>query len=716
MDELKRMEEEAGILLGQDMWLAADAAPSSLPGMVWYEGVSLETAEKFIRSNLQDAARNVIATGYYLKTIRDRKLYLEAGYENIWDYAYDRYGFSMSTASRYMSRNDKFSKGGNSPVLDEKYREYNKSQLQEMLSLDEEQLEKVTPDMTARQIRELKKPKETPVPYVEIPGQIELTDFPGITAEEVEQAREETSAVQQRGTYTVTAEDLLPAEPEQESVATSQIAELDPTEKNTGKCLHRPEFNCTLAEADKKNPGNGQDCTHNCCWNCPKHGTCRLECYASAQRPENAAKTQQDEPEENAAPVFTSELSNNNAYGYTWHQVVRAYLSEVHRARSNEEDRNFPDAVFNSYGYEYQAPVKGEQVWFLMEGEVQFIVNMDRLNQEYDFFYPAKKEKLSAYGTEKKIYPSGSLIATPGCKGGHDCFSCGMECQIRQADRYCREAPMGNPFPCEILIWGLQNQRDEVGDRCQFINHDLAEHCAGSGEADPCCKNCSDPCEYICGRAMRKLDKEPEEVQTELREEEDPGLDDNVIDAEYTEVEAPSPDKLGPVRAVLRKESAELNAWMKAFEGEPEDRIPPAIGQKKIIVAALAAMLSDLEDEKLKELQEQPELPVMRNNDQRKEFLNAFHDWPVWFKVPEASEVYYRYDLPDRTALVICEYKYYAEWMEGYRYGDGSPEKTGTREYLLTPGYHYLADRKSNRSLMIEKLKEIQKKGTDADE
>ncbi len=107
---------------------------------------------------------------------------------------------------------------------------------------------------------------------------------------------------------------------------------------------------------------------------------------------------------------------------------------------------------------------------------------------------------------------------------------------------------------------------------------------------------------------------------------------------------------------------------------------------------------------------EQPELPVLRNNDQRKEWLETFHDWPVWFKVPEASEVYYRYDLPDGTSFVICEYQYWVAWREKYDYGI-SPECVGTREYLLKPGYHYLYDCKVSRTEMIEKLKELQKKG-----
>ena len=141
----------------------------------YYLDVNLEEAETSIRASLKDAARSVIAVGHYLKVIRDKELYREAGYENVWDYAADTFGFSKSTASRYMARNDKFSVGGNSPVLAEEFREYSKAQLQEMLSLDAEQMSAVTPDMTVREIRELRRPKE--IPYFEIPGQLSLSDF-----------------------------------------------------------------------------------------------------------------------------------------------------------------------------------------------------------------------------------------------------------------------------------------------------------------------------------------------------------------------------------------------------------------------------------------------------------------------------------------------------------------------------------------------------------
>ena len=74
------------------------------------------------------------------------------------EYAAKQFGFSRSTTKRYIDRCIRFSKGGNSPILDDRYRDFSKAQLQEMLGLDDEQLEQVTPNMTVRQIRAMKQP------------------------------------------------------------------------------------------------------------------------------------------------------------------------------------------------------------------------------------------------------------------------------------------------------------------------------------------------------------------------------------------------------------------------------------------------------------------------------------------------------------------------------------------------------------------------------
>ena len=161
-------------------------------GAEWYRDVSLEDAEVFIRSNLQSAVRSVIATGFYLKHIRDNELYLEAGYKNINEYAMDRFGLSASATSRYITRNTRFSRGGNSPLIDDRFKDFSKSQLQEMLGMSDEQLEQVTPAMTVREIRNMARPKE--IPYIEIPGQTELKDIPGVMPEERAESFEASTA------------------------------------------------------------------------------------------------------------------------------------------------------------------------------------------------------------------------------------------------------------------------------------------------------------------------------------------------------------------------------------------------------------------------------------------------------------------------------------------------------------------------------------------
>lgn len=197
-------------------------------GPEWYQmEIPLDEIGRYIHTDLKTAARSVISIGYWLMYVRDRNQFQEYGYSDINEYAARQFGFSRSTTKRYIDRCIRFSKGGNSPILDDRYRDFSKAQLQEMLGLDDEQLEQVTPDMTVRQIRAMKQPKE--IPYVELPGQISITDFPGIEPEAAPDVTDvppepERAAMQ---SCEISVEDLMP-EPEPlpvESVATSQPEE-----------------------------------------------------------------------------------------------------------------------------------------------------------------------------------------------------------------------------------------------------------------------------------------------------------------------------------------------------------------------------------------------------------------------------------------------------------------------------------------------------------
>ena len=293
------MEEERSTAVEVQQDECEDYAVDVTTASNWYKNVSYDDAKIFIRTNIESAARSFIAIGYYLKLIRDGELYREEGHENIWDFAMAEYGISKSTASRYMSMNDRFSLDGNSPIVDQKYKDFEKSKLQEMLSLTDEQLEQVTPEMKVQEIRAMRQPKE--IPYFELEGQMDLeTDFPEIMPE-----APAAPAVAQPATIQTTmtleermgGEELGEPDKQPEVVATSQQeipssvletaalpSESAAEKQHSGKCLHNPLYDCSMADEGKVIPGTGEDCTHRCCWECPKHGDCNIECYASIRR------------------------------------------------------------------------------------------------------------------------------------------------------------------------------------------------------------------------------------------------------------------------------------------------------------------------------------------------------------------------------------------------------------------------------------------------
>ena len=568
--------------------------------------ITLEEADAGIRNGLKDAAQSVITVGYYLKAVRDNELFRSAGYETIWDYAWGEYGFSKGTASRYMKRNDRFSIGGNSPIIADEFRAFNRSQLQEMLSLDAEQMSTVTPDMTVREIRELRRPKE--IPYFEIPGQLSLSDFPELDDAETQDPEVEnsapTEAVTSTTAFTVSAEDLI------------------------------------------------------------------------------------GEPE----------------------------------------------------------------------------------------------EKLSAYGFPKRVYPADSLLTTPGCKGdngrGYDCFNCHLECEIRQEYCRCVDATCGFPFPCQMVDTGKREILEkEIGERCQFIDLNLADHAAGDGSPIPCCKDCETPCEYACENSGKRVATSQQSVAADEQQE----MEGNDAEKQQGIPEKPKTEKCihdGISRCTLSEEDKEKDGTGKdcahhccwncvkrdgcniecyasskrktltdgemAAEDEEnaeqpaepiefdrktlEDMIrnaqevldqmcdywvenqPYIYAKYNMMIQAYKLLLKehDESNQKLDPVKQQPELPLLKNDKQRAEFIDAYEEWPLWIDNQETGEKYYRYELPDGTSFVIKTYHAMLYNYDALEYGNYKEGYGENEQYLLKPG-KFFRDCRTNRSTLIDKLKELQK-------
>lgn len=365
---------------------------------------------------------------------------------------------------------------------------------------------------------------------------------------------------------------------------------------------------------------------------------------------------------------------------------------------------------------------------------------------------PATEEMLSPYGLAQSVYPDDSLLKTEGCGNKYYCFCCAADCSIRQADRYCVEAPMGHPFPC-VSMNVIDMIRTDIGDCCQFINQELAYHTKGSGEASPCCKRCNNAdCGYRCSRAaLDQVTQEEKSIENQHKPEftDEEALLEAVIEeilndpeyecmehtiervkelfiyqygssyinvvqdgrlyyidvmddernclcvminegteriprliskpiyhwdidefcdqvlkylankTEYTDSNSDwvSNQEITP-RSVLEEEKEHLNRMLNAQKAIPAKFREEIIEKTKIMVGALAAMVCDLEmPDPLPDPEPvQPDMPVLKNNDQRKAWLEDYKTWGLWYRDENIDVNYYKYDFSDGSRLIAAEY------------------------------------------------------------
>lgn len=145
------------------------------------EKVGYQDSIDIIKDELQKTRRSFIKIGWYLKHIREQELYREENYQNIFDFAYDKFHLSQPTANRFIQICEEFSVNHNSPELDQQYADYSVSQLFEMLPMTSDQKEKVSPEMTVKEMRQIKKADKHKIDaeQEEIPGQTSIeSDFP----------------------------------------------------------------------------------------------------------------------------------------------------------------------------------------------------------------------------------------------------------------------------------------------------------------------------------------------------------------------------------------------------------------------------------------------------------------------------------------------------------------------------------------------------------
>lgn len=378
----------------------------------WWVGVSYSDAKTFIHTSLATIARSYIAVGYYLRMIKENRGYEEEGYQSVYELAETEYGMKRQTVDHCMRINESFSVDGCSPVVEEKYKEFKKSQLQELLYFTDQEIQEVKPEMTVKQIREIRQEKcstssnletEKNVPEEELVKGKKCSTSSILEAERNSPAEELSALGYPKRVY-----------PEGSYSQTFGCGKYDcfdcsrtcSIRQEMCYCVEAPlgnPFSCsTLGKVEDLQKQKGERCQFinfelaakraggssvACCKKCQEE--CSLRCERSMKKePDQKPEPELDPEPDNPILLFTKEGEGmENAYGATCAAVVGEYLKVAY----DEETKEFEAFVL---GKEYKALKKLETTVFCENlGKALFEVENNRLAEEYHFFNRKPEEE-----------------------------------------------------------------------------------------------------------------------------------------------------------------------------------------------------------------------------------------------------------------------------------------------------------------------------------
>ena len=98
-----------------------------------------------------------VRAGYLLKQARDTDILKESGYKSVTEFAAAEYNLTETYVSRFIAINDRYSEGGYSDRLQERYQGYGMTKLAEMLTLPEQLADAIPPELSREEIRDVKR-------------------------------------------------------------------------------------------------------------------------------------------------------------------------------------------------------------------------------------------------------------------------------------------------------------------------------------------------------------------------------------------------------------------------------------------------------------------------------------------------------------------------------------------------------------------------------
>ena len=626
-------------------------------------GLTFIDTRRLANISYKDIKNGFVGFGYYLKIIHDEKLWQGNGYNGFNQFLDAEYGKDKSWASRCINLYDKFGipvEPGELPRLEEQYEAYNVSQLIEMLPMEEELRERITPDMPVKAIREMKPKKEkkvatvaTPEPEPEpevlhfIAGDRTIDNAYGAAIAAVVRAYLDGGYSRPEKECEVTAFGLVYKALKRQDV-TVFYTDTGRTAFDIQNARLEEEYQYwhgTKAEPEPAKPTRSEAEQDSCP---PGITDCRRQEWGTGSAEQEAGKKECKacwaswKRQHKALGAGAVEL---DAADMQQNEVDAAKVQQQQTAETHQEPNeiNMPSLEMCVLDFQQNHMCK------------QCLQAVDDRDAKV-----LKQELISNHG---KRHNSGS---TP-----YGFYQCDPE-RIYFQDDMCEtfKSLTWNGYVKELLKLLGNNERAETEDVVQESGTAVSE----------------------------------------------PSPSETVIDGEFTEIleleeGASDPEEPMTELQIAQDELERAKNLLKAGMECRVDEKDIYIRRLKLKVCALASYVCDLEQiENPPPEPKQPELPLLKNNDQRAAFIDNFETWPLWIETKQTGERYYRYDLEDGTSMVVKVY--HARIFDGYasgsyeaQYHDGY----GRHEYYLLQQGKFFRDCETNRGLLIEKLKEIQK-------
>lgn len=241
-----------------------------------------------------------------------------------------------------------------------------------------------------------------------------------------------------------------------------------------------------------------------------------------------------------------------------------------------------------------------------------------------------------------------------------------------------------------------------------------------------CCSQCPDDCNSRCGWILEKSCQSAAETPDEKQQEDHSGdlaemgrhlrNTDKIPDAWPEDLkDIPVPTNV-EIIGYLYDEERKLKEFLE-IEKEESGLPYMTILKQQLIVGGLRIIKNLVEDcQEEPEESEQPPLPIMKNNDQRKQWLRNYKSWGLWYEDKNVGIKYYKYDFANGARLIVEEFapdpseksQWYTPGEHHYMHLVGGPKPECKNDKGWS--YHSRYNKYPNSETeLVEFLKEIQK-------